>query len=116
MSFGMILDLLIMACGVYIVYWAVQMKSTNKIPAMLVGKGFPIDRAKDPEGFIRYTFPFTFLTGVVLFLAGMLGALGIFGLYPAADIVLRIVTVVVIIGYGTLLMKAQKKYLVGMIK
>ena len=32
MNFGMILDLLIMACGVYMVYWAVQMKSTNKIP------------------------------------------------------------------------------------
>ena len=42
MNFGMILDLLIMACGVYMVYWAVQMKSTNKIPEMLVGKGFPI--------------------------------------------------------------------------
>ena len=37
MSFGMILDLLIMACGVYMVYWAVQMRSTNEIPAMLVG-------------------------------------------------------------------------------
>ncbi len=55
MSFGMILDLLIMACGVYMVYWAVQMRSTNEIPAMLVGKGFPVSRAKDPEGFIRYT-------------------------------------------------------------
>ena len=32
MSFGMILDLLIVACGMYIVYWAVQMKSTDKIP------------------------------------------------------------------------------------
>ena len=53
MSFGMILDLLIMACGVYMIYWAVQMRSSNKIPAMLVGKGFPIDRAKDPDGFIR---------------------------------------------------------------
>ena len=113
MSFGMILDLLIMACGIYIIYWAVQMKSTNKIPAMLVGKGFPIDRAKDPEGFIKFTFPFTFLTGVLLLLAGVLGALGIFGLYPMADVLLRIVTVAIIIGYGTVLMKAQKKYLAG---
>ncbi len=88
MSFGMILDLLIMACGVYMVYWAVQMRSTNEIPAMLVGKGFPVSRAKDPEGFIRYTFPFTFATGAILFAA-------------------------VLIGYGMMLMKAQKKYLVG---
>lgn len=116
MSFGMILDLLIMACGVYIIYWAVQMKSTNKIPEMLVGKGFPTDRAKDPEGFIKFTFPFTFAAGVMLLVAGMVGALGITALYPAADIALRLVTVAVVIGYGMLLMKAQKKYLVGLEK
>lgn len=116
MSFGMILDLLIVACGVYIVFWAVQMKSSNKIPEMLVGKGFPTDRAKDPEGFIKHTFPFTFLTGVILLAAGLLGALGIFQLYPAADMALRVVTVAVIVGYGILLMNAQKKYLVGITK
>ena len=113
MSFGMILDLLIMACGVYMVYWAIQMKSTNKIPAMLVGKGFPINRAKDPEGFIKFTFPFTFSAGVVLFVMGLIGALGLFITYPLAETLMRIVLVAVIIAYGVVLMKAQKKYLVG---
>lgn len=113
MNFGMILDLLIMACGVYVIYWAVQMKSTNKIPSMLVGKGFPINRAKDPEGFIRFTFPFTFLTGVVLLAIGLVGALGLFSTYPLADTLMRIVLVIVVIAYGMVLMKAQKKYLVG---
>lgn len=113
MSFGMILDLLVMACGVYMVYWAVQMRSSNKIPAMLVGKGFPLNRAKDPEGFIRFTFPFTFATGVVLFAAGLVGALGIFIMFPLAETLMRILLVVVIVGYGIILMKAQKKYLVG---
>lgn len=113
MSFGMILDLLIMACGVYMIYWAVQMRSTNKIPAMLVGKGFPVNRAKDPEGFIRFTFPFTFATGVILFVVGMVGALGLFITYPLAETLMRLVLVVVIVGYGMVLMKAQKKYLVG---
>lgn len=116
MSIGMILDLLIMACGVYIIYWAVQMKSTQKIPEMLVGKGFHIDRAKDPEGFIKFTFPFTLLTGVLIFAAGLLGGLGIFRLYPLADMLSRLLTVAVLIGYGSLLMKAQKKYLVGITK
>ncbi|MDE7274861.1 MAG: hypothetical protein K2N95_17765 [Lachnospiraceae bacterium] len=113
MSFGMILDLLIMACGIYMVYWAVQMKSTNKIPAMLVGKGFPISRAKDPDGFIRYTFPLTFATGVVLFATGLAGALEIFATYPLAETLMRIVLIVVIVAYGMMLMKAQRKYLVG---
>ena len=113
MSFGMILDLLIMAGGVYMVYWAVQMRSTNEIPAMLVGKGFPVSRAKDPEGFIRYTFPFTFATGAILFAAGLVGALGLFSTYPPAETLMRIALVAVLIGYGMMLMKAQKKYLVG---
>ena len=113
MNFGMIPDLLIMACGVYMIYWAVQMRSTNKIPTMLVGKGFPINRAKDPAGFIRFTFPLTFATGVVLFVVGMVGALGIFITYPLAETLMRIALIVVIIAYGMALMKAQKKYLVG---
>ena len=110
----MILDLLIMACGVYMVYWAVQMKSSNKIPAMLVGKGFPVNRAKDPEGFIKFTFPFTFGTGIVLFSAGLIGALEIFVLIPWIDIGLRIVVMAIVMGYGAILMKAQRKYLVGL--
>lgn len=114
MSFGMILDLLIMGCGIYIIYWAVQMKTTNKIPAMLVGKGFPINRAKDPEGFIKFTFPFTFATGIVLLAAGLVGALGLFVTNPLAETLMRIVLVIVIVSYGMVLMKAQKKYLVGL--
>lgn len=113
MSFGMILDLLIMACGIYMIYWAVQMKSTNKIPAMLVGKGFPISRAKDPDGFIRFTFPLTFATGVVLLTTGLAGALEIFVTYPLAETLMRIILIVVIVVYGMMLMKAQRKYLVG---
>lgn len=113
MSFGMILDLLVMGCGVYMVYWAVQMRSTNKIPAMLVGRGFPVNRAKDPEGFIKFTFPFTFAAGVVLFAVGMVGALGLFRTYPLVETLMRLMLVAVIIGYGMVLMKAQKKYLVG---
>ena len=114
MSFGMILDLLIMACGIYIIYWAVQMKMTNKIPAMLVGKGFPINRAKDPVGFIKFTFPFTFATGIILLGAGLVGALGLFVTNPLAETLMRIMLVIVIVAYGIVLMRAQKKYLVGL--
>jgi len=113
MNFGMVMDLLIMACGVYMIYWAVQMKASKKIPTMLVGKGFPINRAKDPEGFIRFTFPFTFGTGIALLVAGLTGALEIFVVYPLADVLLNIVVVIIVLGYGVILMRAQKKYLVG---
>ena len=80
---------------------------------MLVGKGFPINRAKDPAGFIRFTFPLTFATGVILLVVGLIGALGLFIAYPKAETLMRIALVIVIIAYGMVLMKAQKKYLVG---
>ncbi|MDE6985318.1 MAG: hypothetical protein K2O99_12430 [Lachnospiraceae bacterium] len=113
MSFGMILDLIIMACGIYVIYWAVQMGSTNKIPAMLVGRSFPISRAKDPDGFIRFTFPRTLAVGIVLLVSGLVGALGLFVTYPLAETAMRLALVAVMIGYGMVLMKAQRKYLAG---
>ena len=113
MSFDMILNILIMACGVYMLYWAIQMKSNKKIPEMLVGKNFPIERARDPEGFIKATFPLTFVTGAVIRVAGAVGALGLLAAYPMADTIINLIEVVVIMGYGMLLMRAQRKYLVG---
>ena len=114
MDFGVILDLLLMVYGIYMVYWAVQMKLTNKIPPILVGKGFPINRAKDSDGFIRYIFPFTLVVGVVLLAAGTVGALELFAIYPIVEILMRFVLLFILIIYGMLLMRAQKKYLVGM--
>lgn len=113
MSFDMILNILIMACGIYMLYWAIQMKSNKKIPEMLVGKNFPIERAHDPEGFIKATFPLTFATGVLLLVSGAIGSLELLAAYPMADMIINLVEVVVILVYGMLLMKAQRKYLVG---
>jgi hypothetical protein len=114
MSFGIILDILIMACGIYMIYWAVQMKREHKIPEMLVGKGFKIERAKDPEGFIKYTFPYTFGTGVILFGAGLIEALEVIAYtHPYLNSIISMILVVIIIIYGVILMKAQKKYLIG---
>lgn len=113
MSFDMILNILIMACGIYMLYWAIQMKNNKKIPEMLVGKGFPIERAHDPEGFIKATFPLTLATGALLFLAGIVGALELLAAYPMADTIINLCEVAVILIYGVLLMRAQRRYLVG---
>ncbi len=109
-----IFRILIMACGVYMMYWAVQMNISGKIPEMLVGKGFPISRAKDPKGFIKFTFPFTLATGIVLFVSGGIGALGVLSQRPMLDTLINLVIIAVIIIYGMILMQAQKKYLVGL--
>jgi threonine/homoserine/homoserine lactone efflux protein len=113
----MFFDILIMACGVYMIYWAVQMKRERKIPEMLVGKGFKIERAKDPEGFMNHTFPFTFGTGVILFVAGLyLSLSNVATEHPFLGSFISLLLVVLVIVYGVILMKAQKKYLVGIDK
>lgn len=112
---SMFFDLLIMACGVYMAYWALQMKREHKIPEMLVGKNFKLERAKDPDGFIKYTFPYTLGTGVILFAAGFILSLGLFTeTFPLFDTLISLGLVVLIILYGVVLMKAQKWYLVGL--
>jgi threonine/homoserine/homoserine lactone efflux protein len=111
----MLFDLLVMACGVYMVYWAIQMKRENKIPEMLVGKNFKLERAKDPDGFIKCTFPYTLGVGIILFAAGFFLSLGIFSdTHPIIESLISLGILVVIILYGILLMDAQKKYLVGL--
>ena len=114
MDFGIILKILIMACGIYMIYWSVQMKSTHKIPQMLVGKGFPTDRAKDPEGFMKATFPLTMGMGIILLAVGLTGALEVFGAYPIVDTILTLLMLAALVFYGMFLLKAQKRYLIGL--
>ncbi|MBQ6993681.1 MAG: hypothetical protein IJN64_04170 [Lachnospiraceae bacterium] len=111
----MIIQILILVCGIYMIYWAMQMKLTNKIPEMLTGKGFPINRAIDPEGFMKKTFPVTLGMGILLFVVGMIGALRVLAFYPMADTILMIALLVALSFYGKFLLKAQKKYLVGIV-
>lgn len=113
MEFSMTLQVVMMACGVYMCYWAVQMKASNNIPSVLVGKGYSKDKAKDPEGFIKKTFPFTFATGVIIFVASVLNAIRIFAEYPIIEFLFNMICVTIIILYAMFLTKAQKKYLFG---
>lgn len=113
MSVDMLLNLLIIACGAYMMYQAVRMKKTKKIPDMLVSKGFPIEKAHDAGGFIQAVFPMTYFTGTALSLAGAVSAFKLLASYPFADAVINLLEVAAILLYGVLLMKAQRKYLVG---
>ena len=113
MSFGMILDFVIMICGVYVIYETVQMKTGSKIPEMLTGKGFLMEQAKDPAGFIHFILPYTLGTGIALLVSGLFGMFEILETCPPAETVMRVALVVVIVVYGMVLMYAQKKYLAG---
>lgn len=116
MDYSVIIQLLISAGGVYMIYWAIQMKLTNKIPDMLKGKGFPISRAVDPKGFMEKTFPVTMGIGTLLFVVGMAGLLNLFAFFPIMDTILLVVLLIALSIYGKFLLKAQKKYLVGIVE
>ena len=113
MSVDMILNLLIIACGVYMMYQAVHMKKTKKIPDMLVGKTFPSEKAHDVNGFIQAMFPMTYFTGTVFVLAGAVSLFRLLASYPFADAFINLLEAAVILLYGAFLLKAQRKYLVG---
>lgn len=113
MDINVTVKLLIAACGAYMIYTAMQMKVSHQIPEMLVGKTFPLNRAKDKEGFMKKTFPFTIGVGIMLFAVGVIGAFRVFIAYPIVDVAIMLVLLVVLIYYGKFLLKAQKEYLIG---
>lgn len=115
MDFGIVMNMLLMACGIYMIYWAVQMKSTKIVPQMLIGNGISIERAKDPLGYIKAIFPFTLIMGIVLLVVGLVEGLGLCIQYPIVDSLLMIGMVLLLVLYGMFLLKAQKKYLIGLV-
>ncbi len=115
MEIGIIMNMMLMACGIYMLYWSVQMKRTQQIPEMMVGKKFPLSRAKDPAGFIKASFPVTWATGAIIFAIGLLEALEVLALLPVLNVSLSLIVVIVVIAYGMILLRLQKKYLLGVV-
>lgn len=114
MDFSTTLQIVLMACGIYMCYWAVQMKTSNEIPAVLVGKGYSKEKAKDPDGFIKHTFPFTLITGIIIFVTSVLNAIKFFEEHAVIEFLFNIISVSIVIIYAYFLTKAQKKYLFGL--
>ena len=69
MNFGTVLDIVIMICGVYVIYGTVQMRTGSKIPEMFAGEGILADQAKAPADFKRFISPYAFGTGIALLLS-----------------------------------------------
>jgi len=112
-NFGTVLDIVIMICGVYVIYGTVQMRTGSKIPEMFAGDGISADQAKAPADFKRFISPYAFGTGIALLLSGLFGAFEVLAGYPLAETAMRVALAAVIVVYSMVLMYAQKKYLVG---
>ena len=111
-SFAFI-DFIIIVTGGYIVYSAIQMKQSRDITgSSLVGKGYDVKKAADPDGYIDYIFGKVMAIGIVSILGGILDILNeqYFHL-PYVSVVSSILIFILIIVYCVVASKAQKKFL-----
>lgn len=113
MSADGLINIIIIACGAYMVYGAISMKTSGTVPSNLVGKNVNLAVARDIPGFIKKMFPITLVVGVLTLLCGVLTAIGIFGDNGYVQTIISLVFVVIVLGYGKILVDAQKKYLMN---
>lgn len=107
-----IFDVLIVGSGLYLIYAAIAMKRTGKVPGVMLSKGVDVKKTADVSGFIKDAFWKTIVIGIVSVLAGGIGLYsnynaGLGWLYTA---VIPVYAVALML-YGYLMVKAQKKYL-----
>ena len=110
-SFDNIFDLAIILGGVYIMYYAVQMKIADKIKVgVIIPPDVNVKAMKDREGFKTYSYPRHLAQGVLLI---ALGVVGIFlDLMGRSDlhVIIYIVALVVLLAGNYLIEKGKKKY------
>ena len=69
------IDLIIIVCGGYLVYGAVQLKQDGTLPGSLWNKDLPLRKCRDLPAFTAYMFPRLIVCGVAVAIDGVLGFL-----------------------------------------
>ena len=111
MGYEHIMDIIIMACGAYLMYGGVTMKMSKTVPPMLLGKNVDLKRAKDVPGYIAKMFVPTIAVGVLTILCGVIGVSGLLNAYVWGQTAMTFAFLAFIILYGFWLVKMQKEYL-----
>ena len=111
-SFAFIVFVIIVVGGC-IIYASIQMKRTGDMSnSALVGKGFDVKKAVDPQGYIDYIYMKAIMIGVVSILGGVLDIVNEKYLHiPYLGIVSSVIIFLVLIAYCVVASKAQKKFL-----
>lgn len=109
-----VVNLLLVVCGVYVLSLTTKMKREGKIPAFLVSGKVNLERVKDTEGFISYMYPRLLIFGFAVLLFACISLLGEFVDMPAAvSLVSYLAYVALLIYYSIISVRAQNKYLFG---
>lgn len=112
-DFTMYLDMIIVACGVYLIYGAIILKTRGEItPNIMLPKNVKPESVKDKEGFINAIFLKLLVLGIVTIVVGFIILLN--------DVVMQMmflnaisygVFAAALLWYGFALKKAHKIYL-----
>ncbi len=107
-------DVLIVMCGIYIIYTMVRMKREGKInPSVLLGKNITESMIKDKEGFIKYMYPKAMGLGIITVVCGIADYLNeIMGNFRIVSFLIMIAFFVVLAIYCVYANKAKKKFIV----
>ncbi|MBR2187868.1 MAG: hypothetical protein IJ860_00435 [Eubacterium sp.] len=70
------LDIIILLCGVYMIYGAFSLKNGGDLPQTFWNKDYPIPKCKDRAGFAAFMVPRLIGCGAVIVLDGVLGLIG----------------------------------------
>lgn len=81
------MDILVVACGVYVIYLYIEMTTKGKIREnMLLPKGINIKKCKDAAGFIHYIGIRQLILGIAALLCGATGLLQDYTGYVSAPV------------------------------
>lgn len=109
-----IIEVILCAYGIYMVYAAIQMKKTGNIPARLISNKINLERSKDIPGFIKFMFPRCFIFGIIMAVCSLIlgiRELELISIPAVVALVAEVLYLAAIIYYVIIIVKAQNRFL-----
>ncbi|OYO89984.1 hypothetical protein CG709_13470, partial [Lachnotalea glycerini] len=112
-EFGGLIDVIILACGSYMLYSAYLMKTKGELKAgWLVSKNINLEKSKDIPGYIHYMYPKVLVFSICTIFYGMIG---VYSTYINTLGLIQTITFftffIIVIWFAYVSTKASKNYL-----
>ncbi len=109
----LMLDMFMAFFGGYLLYAAVKMKRTGEVvKGVMVSKEVDLSRARDLPGYIQYMYGKTVIMAGSALACGVVGVVNdLYGGLTMVQLVMSAVFFIVVVVFGVITVKAQKKYL-----
>ncbi|MCR5773462.1 MAG: hypothetical protein K6G42_00120 [Lachnospiraceae bacterium] len=113
-NMDVIMNALIIFSGCYLIYSAVIMKTRGEVASSFISRNIDWERVPEDnkKAFIRVMAPANLVMGIIMIISGCIFAFGDrFGLGTINVSLMIAVALLICVGYGSLLMHFQNKYL-----